>query len=330
MNPIPLIEALRRFKIAKCSDGLAAKTIQDYAYYVRIFIKSVPDERAYVGQVTGSDLDSFMAAERKRLAEERKAKALKRGEPLTKQNSDANARTMRARHRALDIFFNWLEDNDDLGNPVSPFRNNRGKKRKPPKLPKHEPRRAQLEDVLKILRSIPQATWLDQRDRAIVQLMLDTGLRAGEVCGLLVADVDMVRSELLVRSGKGDKDRRVPFTEKTKREVTMYLMRRPPCPMQWAAYLFLAAKNAWGVKTRGPLKPGGLTQLWKTLSLHAAVPVINPHSVRHLFGFKLLNDGVRLETVSKLMGHADPGFTLKIYAPLLSETARREYAEHWK
>lgn len=330
MNLISLTEALRRFELAKSSDGLAVKTIRDYAYYVRIFAQTVPAERAYVGQITGSDLDNFMASERKRLAEASKAKAQKRGEPLTKQNSDANARTMRARHRALDIFFNWLEDNDDLGNPISPFRNARGKKRKPPKLPKHEPRRAQYDDVLKILRTLPRATWLDQRDRAIVQLMLDTGLRAGEVCGLLVADVDMVRSELLVRSGKGDKDRRVPFTEKTKREVTAYLLRRPPCPSQWSAFLFLAAKNAWSVKTRGPLKPGGLTQLWKTLSEQANVPHINPHAVRHLFGFKLLNDGVRLETVSKLMGHADPGFTLKIYAPLLSETARQEYNAHWK
>lgn len=330
MSPLFLQEALERFLTAKRSDGLAKKTVHDYGYHVRLFLDSLPPGHQHVGGVLASDIDKFMADERERLAKERKAKLLKRGEPITKQNSDANSYTMRARHRALDIFFNWLEDSDELDNPSSPMRNKRGKKRKPPKRGKHEPRRAEYDDVLKILRILPQATWLDQRDRAIVQLMLDTGLRAGEVCGLAVDDVDMALCELLVRAGKGDKDRRVPFTIATKREVTAYLMRRPPCPPQWAGNLFLSARNAWSGKTRGPLTPSGLGQLWETLSRQAGVRKINPHSVRHLYGFKMLNDGVRLEVVSKLMGHADPGFTLKIYAPLLTETARKEYAEHWK
>ena len=45
---------------------------------------------------------------------------------------------------------------------------------------------------------------------------------------------------------------------------------------------------------------------------------------------KALNDGIRLETVSELMGHADPSFTKKIYADLLDETVKTEYDAHWK
>jgi len=327
---ITLDEALERFLMAKRSDGLEKKTVHDYGHHVRLLLRSLPVDRQMVSDITASDIDRFMADERVRLGEDRQARAEARGEAVTKQNSEANDHTMRARHRALDLFFTWCEDSDELGNPSSPMRNKRGKKRKPPKLGRHEPRRAKLEDVAKILRMLPQATWLDYRDRAIVQLMLDTGLRAGEVCALLIEDVDTQGCELLVRGGKGDKDRRVPFTDKTKRAVTLYLMQRPPCPSKFAAYLFLSAKNAWGIKFRGPLTPGGLGQLWATLSKQAGVPHINPHSVRHLYGFKMLNDGVRLEVVSKLMGHADPGFTLKVYAPLLNATARQEYAEHWK
>lgn len=325
-----LEEALDRFRLAKLSDGLKPKTISGYLYHIKLFIQSLPESCRYIGKVRASDIDRFMSVERQRFAERRKQQALARGDPLTKRNTDASSATMRAHHRALDIFFSWLEDDDESGNPRSPLRNNNGKKRKPPKKDVHEPRRANYADVMAILAIIPKITWLDHRDRAIVQLMLDTGLRAGEVCGLLVADVDMERCELCVRSTKGDKYRYVPFTEKSKREIAMYLMRRPACALQVAPYLFVSAKNAWAGEIRGVLTVSGLEQLWKALCKQANVGKITPHMVRHLYGLKALNDGVRLETVSKLMGHADPGFTLRIYAPLLNETARREYQTHWK
>lgn len=224
-----LEEALDRFRLAKVSDGLKPKTIRGYLYHIRLFIESLPPSMRYIGKIKMSDIDRFMSVERQRLAEFRKQRALARGEPLTKRNTNASSATMCAHHRALDIFFSWLEDDDESGNPCSPLRNNNGKKRKPPKKDVHEPRRANYDDVMAILANIPKITWLDHRDRAIVQLMLDTGLRAGEVCGLMVADVNMERCELCVRSTKNDKYRYVPFTEKSKREIAMYLMHRPPC-----------------------------------------------------------------------------------------------------
>lgn len=327
---IPLCEALKRFEVAKLSDGLKRKSVESYRHHVRLFLRSLPPERAMVGMVTAGDIDAFMASERLRLAELRKRRALAKGEPLTERNGEASGYSMLMNHGVLNLFFSWMEDSDELGNPSSPFRNRRGKKRKPPKVGQHLPRRASYDDVLKILRLLPTCTWLNQRDRAIVQLMLDTGLRAGEVCALQVNDLDMNKRELIVRSGKGNKDRWVPFTEKTRREVTLYLLRRPPCPEGFSSILFLSAMNAWGGNVRGPLGVGGLGHLWRSLSKFAGVPKINPHSVRHLYGFKALNDGVRLEVVSKLMGHASPGFTLKIYAPLLRETARADYEANWK
>src|SRR4051794_10287005 len=124
-----LTEALERFLTAKRSDGLRPKTLSDYRAHIRLFLRSLPPERS-VGTVAASDLDRFMADERARLAAINEARAVEMGLPLTKRNCEANPYTMLARHTALAIFFGWLEDDDELGNPPSPFRNNRGKKRK--------------------------------------------------------------------------------------------------------------------------------------------------------------------------------------------------------
>lgn len=308
--------ALQNFVTFKKAEGLKLKTIIGYELHITLFIKSLSDEQAVVGQVRTQYIADFQAKE------------LGRG---------MKTRTVRARHRALDMFFNWLSDNEDYGNPPSPMRRADGRfKIKPPRLPKHEPRRAKPADLGKLLHSIPTATWVNRRDRALVQLFCDTGIRVGEAASLQVADVDFVAHRLHITDGKGDKYRQVPLSEKAAAELSAYLACRPDLQLapggtgaNTAEHLFVSAYTHDG-DVRGPMGVTGVQQMLKRLCRRYQIKHINPHSIRHHFGLKALNDGIRLESVSELLGHNDPGFTKRIYAPLLTETIEKEYRENWK
>lgn len=303
-----LLEVVNLFVAAKQGELVKNTTIESYQRHLTKFIASLPPERAKLNSVLASDISSFLASERRR---------------------GMSPVTILDRYVAINVFFNWTESVEELGYPASPMHRGNRKTVKRPRVPKKEPRRAKLEDIRQLIDSIPRGTWLDLRNRALIQLMLDTGLRVNEVTNLLVADVDLNNHILLVRSGKGDKDRRVPFSEKSSKELAAYLLYRPSCPAKVAPYLFVSSING-STAVRGRLTGSGVTQLLKRLCKAVNLPKINPHSIRHLFGLKALNDGMRVEVLSKIMGHASVDFTLRVYAPLLTGTISKEYAEKWE
>lgn len=136
---------------------------------------------------------------------------------------------------------------------------------------------------------------------------------------------------LTIPNSKSRQARQVPLTQELVEEIQAYLLCRLACPPEVAAYLFVSAVNDNpdnGI--RGNWTNEGLRQMLTKQCERAGLPRINPHAIRHLFGTKALNDGIRLETVSDLMGHHDPSFTRRVYAELLSETVLREFDEHWR
>lgn len=293
-----LQDAVQLFVQFKMAEMLKERTIRSYTDHIQALINYLPDS---IRMIQASDIAKFLASERKR---------------------GLSPATISDRYRALNIFFTWRANCEEIGRPSSPMA-----EMKPPKLPKTEPRRAPLADVRRLIRSIPDRNWIDARDKAIIQLMLDTGLRLGETANLLVKDVNLDERIVFVRYGKGDKSRRVPFSKKTVQAVTTYLSCRPKA--SFARHLWFSSINEDG-EVRGVLTGAGIRQILKRLCIRYRISHINPHSIRHLFGMKALNDGIRIEVVSAMMGHSSIDFTRKVYAPLLTETTQREYDENWK
>lgn len=296
MNLQDSVELFVQFKMAEM---IKERTIRSYTDHIQALINYLPKS---VDVVRASDIAGFLAKERKR---------------------GLSPATIADRYRALNIFFNWRANCEEIGRPVSPMA-----EMKPPKVPTIEPHRAALADVLRLIRAIPDNNWIDARDKAIVQLMHDTGLRLSETASLLVKDVDLEERIIFVRYGKGDKSRRVPFSKKTVKLVTAYLSCRPKSASH-AKHLWFSAKNEDGV-VRGILSKYGITQILKRRCVRHRIPHINPHSIRHLFGMKALNDGIRIEVVSVMMGHSSIDFTRKVYAPMLTQTTQKEYDLNWK
>lgn len=281
----------------KTGEMLKERSIQSYLYHVKAFISFLPDDSV----VKSSDVARFMTSERKK---------------------GLSPSTIVDRWRALSVFFNWRANCQELGKPPSPMI-----EMKPPKAPIVEPRRAILTDVRRLIRVIPERNWIDARDKAVIQLMLDTGLRLSEVASLTVKDVSLDDRIVFVKYGKGDKSRRVPFTKRTVQLTTTYLDCRPKS--KFNKHMWLSSINEDG-EVRGMLSGYGIAQILKRSCQRYKIPHINPHSIRHLFGMKALNDGIRIEVVSAMMGHSSIDFTRKVYAPLLTETTKREYDANWK
>ena len=190
-------------------------------------------------------------------------------------------------------------------------------------------RKAEVGVVDALSASVPRSNWLQLRNRVALRLLRDTGVRLGEAANVRLADLDLPGRVLLIPKSKSRKSRDVRFTKALGAEIEDYLYVRPDCPPAIAEYLFVSAVNDNPINgVRGRLTAEGLRQMLTKLCERADLPHINPHAIRHMFGNKALNDGIRLETVSDLMGHHDPGFTKRIYVKLLDETVKREYDEH--
>ncbi len=142
------------------------------------------------------------------------------------------------------------------------------------------------------------------RERAIVLVLVDTGVRASELVRLTLAGVDLDAGRVLIRQGKGKRDRLVFLRPQTTSTIRAYLAER--AQVEPKASLFPSTR------TGGPLTPNGLLQLCRRLGCKAGVDQCHPHKFRRTFATWALRSGMNIHAVQRLMGHAD----LDISAPL--------------
>lgn len=135
------------------------------------------------------------------------------------------------------------------------------------------------------------------RERALVLFLLDTGVRASEAAAVAVGDVDMATGAVLVRKGKGRKQRIVYLGAKARRQMARYLAERGrPAATEplWASQL-----------TGKALTRNGLTQLLRRLGKRAGVSPCTAHMFRRTFALYSLRNGMDIYTLQRLMDHED-------------------------
>jgi|SRR5436190_1506870 len=144
------------------------------------------------------------------------------------------------------------------------------------------------------------------RNRALVELVYSAGLRAAEVVGLDLADVDFDREQLHVR-GKGGKERIVPLGEEAAHILARYLHEARP-------ELARGAENAIFLSARGRRLD---TSTLRRVFAH-------PHRLRHAFATHLLEGGADLRTIQELLGHSSLS-TTQLYSHVDGRRLRRVY-----
>jgi site-specific recombinase XerD len=165
----------------------------------------------------------------------------------------------------------------------------------------------------------PPEAW---RDLALIEMLYDAGLRAGEACALRPQDVDMRARWIRVEQGKGGRDRVLPLADPAVVAVTAYLEHGRSALAERGAHqsdaLFLNSRGRQ-MTTRDVRRV--VTKLGTT-ALDGR-PVW-PHLLRHSFATHLLEGGADLRSVQELLGHADVGST-QVYTHVTSERLRAVY-----
>jgi integrase/recombinase XerC len=164
------------------------------------------------------------------------------------------------------------------------------------------------------------ADLLTHRDRAIALVMLLGGLRAGEVRGLLLADIDVGLRRLRV-VGKGNRERVVPVDRPFFTELAAYLrVERPPGLATPECFVVLS-----GATAGRPMTEAGLRSLFRHHRSTSGAGRVRPHRLRHTYGTELAAAGIDLLVLRELMGHASPESTAA-YVHLSAEHLTAEYA----
>lgn len=136
-----------------------------------------------------------------------------------------------------------------------------------------------------------------RRDYAILLVLLDTGLRAGELCRLRVQDVNQETGEVFVApfgSGRKTKSRHVWLSAPTLKALLLYLGDRMDLPTDW---LFLT-------RDKQPMTANTVRLLFAALGRKAKVQKSHPHRMRHTFAIQWLRNGGDVFTLQRMLGHS--------------------------
>ena len=146
------------------------------------------------------------------------------------------------------------------------------------------------------------------------------GLRAAEVRGLLLADVDMGLRRVQV-VGKGGRERVVPVDPAFFAELAGYLREeRPPGCTTPTCFVVLRGPSAGG-----PLTEAGMRRIFRTHRARSGAVRVRPHRLRRSYGTELAAAGIDLLVLRELMGHVSPETTAR-YVHLSAATLATEYA----
>lgn len=206
----------------------------------------------------------------------------------------------------IRLFYNYLKDEEGLkiNNPVI--------KGMTLRIAKPLPRHLRDADVTLFLDAVTK-----RRDIAIFMLMLRCGLRVEEVTNLTLGAIDYQRNRILVKSGKGAKDRVVYISDDASDTLAAYLRIRLHTSEQ---RVFLVEK---GLHKGSPISVRGIQKRIEYYAKKSGISV-SCHQLRHTMATQLLNADADLVTIQYLLGHTRIKTTMR-YCHLSNMKAQRDY-----
>lgn len=154
------------------------------------------------------------------------------------------------------------------------------------------------------------------RNRVMLELMYRAGLRNSEVRNLALADIRWKERELLVRQGKGKKDRTVPITNSTHDWLQRWKDQRLKLGIRSRKHFFTTLKG-------GQVAERYLQELVKRLAVKAGIEPdrVTPHVLRHTYATQLHRNGQSIRAIQELLGHSSVS-TTQVYTHVAPEDLR--------
>jgi site-specific recombinase XerD len=213
-------------------------------------------------------------------------------------------------YRIIKAFLRWWEFEVEPENWKNPIR-----KVKAPKNPVVPLNPVNVEDVRKMIDVCPKDTFFGTRDRAIMLCLLDTGMRANELCSINVEDINLITGEIHILVGKGRKSRYAFLGTKARKAIRSYLKFHPT-----------NIEPLWLNRDRERLEYWLLVGIMRRRAKEANVPHPALHAFRRWFALTCLRAGMDAFSLQELMGHAD----LQVLKRYLKQTSPDLMRAHHK
>lgn len=216
------------------------------------------------------------------------------------ENLDINRVSVRTYARAVKVFLRWLYFEDYIDIDVNKLL--LMKATKDVIIPLSDT------EVKELIRYYDNSTYLNCRNKTMLMLMLDCGLRLSEVVNLKISDLDLKNNYLII-NGKGSKQRLVPFGILTKKQLLIYMQYRVNLNNNNSLFL---NQNLTAITTNT------IKMLFARLKKQEKFKRIYPHLLRHTFATNFIYAGGNLEVLRVLMGHSTINIT-QIYIHLAAQ-----------
>lgn len=193
-----------------------------------------------------------------------------------------------------------------------------------PKIGKHLPEVLSVEEIDAIEGIIDVSTPEGQRDRAAIEMLYSCGLRVSELCNLLLSDLFLDEGFLRV-TGKGNKQRLVPISERAIRELKSWFAFRNSINIKPGEedYVFISAAR------KKHLSRITVFHNIKVYAEQAGIQkTISPHTFRHSFATHLLEGGANLRAIQTMLGHESIS-TTEIYTHIDRRFLRDQILQHF-
>src|SRR4051812_46684155 len=293
-NDVAVSEAIDAFIDALwLEEGLSRNTLAAYRRDLELYEKWLAERGSRLPATSEADLHGYFAA----------------------RHADTKATSANRRLTVFKRYFRWaLRERMITADPTLRMES--------AKQPLRVPKTLSEAQVERLLDAPDVGTPLGLRDRAMLEVMYASGLRVSELVTLKTFEVGMNEGVLRV-TGKGSKERLVPFGQVARDWIVRYLAESRPAILagQQTEDLFVTARGA------------GMTRamFWVIVKKCAAAAGItaplSPHTLRHAFATHLLNHGADLRAVQMLLGHADIS-TTTIYTHVARERLKQLHAHH--
>jgi site-specific recombinase XerD len=195
--------------------------------------------------------------------------------------------TVAKHYRSLQQLFKFLVDDGEISN--SPM-----ERMSPPSVPEQPVPILTDAELIALIATCKGTSLENRRDEAVIRMFIDTGIRASELIGLTVDDVDLSQQLALVM-GKGGRGRAVPFGIRTTDALRRYLKARRQHPLS-------AGTQAFWLGRKGPLTVSGVAQLLERRGADAGVDHLHPHRFRHTMAHRWLSAGGQEQDLMRLAG----------------------------
>ncbi len=284
-----LMQLLELWLEAKEASGCSPATLDHYSREVSMFAKWLMQEDLNIGpdDVTPSHIRRYL---------------------IKRRNDGISTHTVHDSYRNPKIFWTWMVREELTDN--NPY-----VKVDPPKRDKVMKPDLSKEEVQRLFAACQGRDFRMLRDRALLGVLLDTGLRIHEAANLKVADI---MDDTMIIRGKGGKHRYVFLSPEVRLSLRRYL-RACPCE--------LGPEDPLWVGHQGQYTSRGLQQVVIDIGQRAGITPLGPHRLRRTFATWSLRSGCDIETLRRLMGHSSLS-VLQGYLALVETDLKKAHTEH--